>query len=309
MLTLGLDTSNYTTSAAIVEDDAILENRRTLLKTKEGQRGLRQSDALFQHWENLPVLLAPVLEKYRDSIAMISVSTTPRPQNGSYMPVFNAGKAVAQIIASALCIPVYECSHQEGHIYAAAYQNQIDFTRPVICAHLSGGTLEVVRMEHGQITVLTETLDISYGQLLDRIGVALGFSFPAGAGIDRLAMEFLRKQENKIWKNPFCPIHITDQGVNLSGLETQLFQKRNQFSPEEIAYAAMDRISENFRTLIRSVPGYDRNSQILISGGVACSQFLRERLKNEHWKFGRQDLCSDNAVGTALCAMHQKQAI
>ena len=54
---LGLDTSNYTTSAALVgEDGALIANLKRPLPVKEGAVGLRQSDAVFAHVKNLPSL-------------------------------------------------------------------------------------------------------------------------------------------------------------------------------------------------------------------------------------------------------------
>ena len=142
-LYLGLDSSNYTSSVALVsEDGEIIEDRRRLLEVKPGERGLRQSDALFQHWNNLPELLTPVLEKYRGEIAGVCASVKPRPAEGSYMPVFRAGESIGRITAASLGVPFTQTSHQEGHIKAASVGNDVDFSKPLLCAHLSGGTLE-----------------------------------------------------------------------------------------------------------------------------------------------------------------------
>ena len=62
-LFVGFDTSNYTTSAAVCDADGeVLLNARTLLPVREGERGLRQSDAVFFHVRNLPDLLGQVRE-------------------------------------------------------------------------------------------------------------------------------------------------------------------------------------------------------------------------------------------------------
>ena len=53
MAVLGLDTSNYTTSAAVF-DGAGGCNAGRLLSVRPGELGLRQSDALFQHVKQLP---------------------------------------------------------------------------------------------------------------------------------------------------------------------------------------------------------------------------------------------------------------
>ena len=60
---LGIDTSNYTTSVAILNlDGTLIANLKRPLKVKEGERGLRQSDALFSHTVNLPSLMAEAKE-------------------------------------------------------------------------------------------------------------------------------------------------------------------------------------------------------------------------------------------------------
>ncbi|MCQ2561940.1 MAG: hypothetical protein MJ186_07830, partial [Clostridia bacterium] len=190
-LSLGIDTSNYTTSVAVTDRDGnILADERRLLKVKQGEKGLRQSDALYQHWQNLPDLLEGVLKAYGKDLAVIAVSTRPRPVEGSYMPVFNAGIAAARILAAQTGAVLLETSHQEGHIEAASRGNAVAPADPIICAHLSGGTLELVYSSETEYKVVGGTKDISYGQILDRTGVDAGYEFPAGKSIDRLACSF-----------------------------------------------------------------------------------------------------------------------
>ena len=298
---LGLDTSNYTTSVSLLCGDEILEDRRQLLKVKPGERGLRQSDALFQHWNNLPLLLEPVLKKYSGKIHRICVSTRPRPVEGSYMPVFNAGVAAGKMLSDALGVPLIECSHQEGHILAAALGNDIDFQQPVLCAHLSGGTLEIVCYDKGNISIVSGTLDISYGQLIDRTGVAMGYGFPAGKEIDRLALEHLETLggPDKKHKNPICKASLKDGKINLSGVESQIIRKLDDYSQQEIAFFLMERISQSFISIMENAREQSGIGQVLVTGGVASSTFLRTYCKDFAYRFGQPRLCSDNSVGVA----------
>ncbi|MCK5762936.1 MAG: hypothetical protein KAH05_02335, partial [Clostridiales bacterium] len=91
MITLGVDTSNYTTSIALSNDynEVILDLRRSL-KVPNGSIGLRQSDAYYQHIQNLDQMLDKI-SKYATDIEKIVISTQPRNLKNSYMPVFNAG--------------------------------------------------------------------------------------------------------------------------------------------------------------------------------------------------------------------------
>lgn len=296
MYYLGIDTSNYTTSVAVVdENNSIIENRRIILSVDDRAKGLRQSEALFQHWNNLPNLLQPVLSCYNKQIKAVCVSTRPRPYDDSYMPVFTAGQNMAKVIADSLECNYFETSHQEGHFKAAALCNNITFKEKTLCAHLSGGTLELVCVSPDEYTIVGGTKDISYGKLLDRIGVDLGFQFPAGAMIDKLACEYSPGKE----KNPFCKIYIDKTYTNLSGIETQLNQAVSSLTKEQIAYFMMERVAESFVSIIKEAIAECSAEKVLVSGGIAASKFLRKYCETQNYVFGSAELCSDNAVGVA----------
>ncbi len=302
-LVLGIDTSNYTTSVAVTdaETNEILADERILLTVRQGGKGLRQSDALFQHWNNLPVLLERVLPRFGSGLKAIAASDKPRAQEGSYMPVFTAGVNAARMLAAQCGLPLFFCSHQEGHIRAAAAGNGVDPDggRPLLCAHLSGGTLEIVlRHPDGTCTVAGGTKDISYGQLLDRMGVDLGYPFPAGRSIDDLACKDAREG----LKNPFSRVFVQKTYLNLSGLETQLKSPKivSGLSPEETARFVMERIAESFCAVADAAMAETGTDGILVTGGVACSRFLRNYCKDKNYRFGDARLCSDNAAGVSL---------
>ena len=317
---LGIDTSNYTTSVAAVSgEDNILVNSRKLLEVAEGEKGLRQSDALFQHWKVLPQLIGPVLKEYRDCIKGVCCSSRPRPVDGSYMPVFTAGVNMGRTVADALGAEYSEISHQEGHFIAAAYGNELDISEPMICAHLSGGTLELILKDGDKYELIGGTKDISYGQLLDRVGVDLGYPFPAGKFIDEKALEFtegygsiaacVSSDASERLQNALCRVFTDKTYLNLSGLETRAKQAENLLDTSEICFGMMLGISESFTKIVESAMKEYRAEQVLISGGVACSSFLRRYCDEQcqkkglrRFSFGRPDMCSDNACGAALHA-------
>ena len=294
---LGIDTSAYTTSVAVCSEDGTLySNDRTMLRVAQGERGLRQSEAFFQHVQNLPELLEANLSIYRNELAGVCVSSRPRPLQGSYMPVFTAGLSFGQAVASSLGIPLFETTHQEGHILAAAYGKDMDFSKPVICAHLSGGTLELVLVSRGSFGIVGGTRDISYGQLIDRTGVMLGFPFPSGKYMDKLAVEIAPERP----QNPICRVFRDGTFISLSGVEDQLKSAKNDCTKEELAFFTLERIAESFREIALEAAEAHGAETVLVCGGVACSSFLREYCKDECFVFGRRDLCADNAAGVAL---------
>ena len=188
MRVLGIDTSCYTTSVALVEDGRIAQERR-LLSVAQGERGLRQSSALFQHVERLPELLEALFAHSPGCVDGVCVSTRPRDAEGSYMPVFKAGECAARAIAAAQGVPLVETSHQQGHIRAALVDSgcgEAEF----VALHLSGGTTEAVFVGQGLKTrLIAMSADLHAGQLVDRVGVALGLSFPAGPALEALARQ------------------------------------------------------------------------------------------------------------------------
>ncbi len=208
---LGIDTSNYTTSAAVSRDGRITFFRKKLLDVGNGERGLRQSDALFQHVTRLPEILEGISADGTPDA--VGVSTKPRDAEGSYMPCFLAGVSAASSAASALGVPLYGFSHQRGHIAAALYSaGREDLLNGRFLAfHLSGGTHELLLCDNGDIKITGKTLDISAGQLIDRVGVATGLGFPCGAEMEKLSAGVL-PEVRPVLKGGDC---------NLSGFENR----------------------------------------------------------------------------------------
>ena len=297
---LGIDTSNYTTSVAVTDkDENIVFDERRLLKVKKGNRGLRQQEALFQHVDNLPELMDKVLnDDTRGRIAAVAVSSRPRSIEGSYMPCFKAGVTTGRAVAAAMGVPCVEFSHQEGHIASVDPMVSDDF----LCFHLSGGTGELLKVRnngHGYDTsIIGRTLDISPGQLIDRIGVAMGLSFPAGSEMDRLALEVSRrKPAYKISSEE--KIKLKDLDFNLSGIETKI-TRSSITDKETIAVQVFELLSCMLTELSQKARRQTGLETIVFTGGVSKSEYIRrsiiEKLDNAY--FG--DNPADNATGTAI---------
>ena len=188
---IGIDTSCYTTSAACAENGSIVSDRRTMLRVASGERGLRQSDGVFQHVRNLgEIMPALMADADRAKIKAVAVSTRPRPEQDSYMPVFLAGKTAAITLANALDVRLIELSHQQGHVRAALYGNEQLMGRRFLGMHISGGTTEIFTVGSNlEIGLIGGCADLHAGQLVDRVGVSLGMAFPSGKHMEVLASE------------------------------------------------------------------------------------------------------------------------
>ena len=297
---LGIDTSNYTTSVALYCDNGEIIQQRRLLPVKENTRGLRQSDAVFHHTNQLYSLYGELVKNIDTSlIKAVGVSSRPRPVNNSYMPCFTVGINTAKIIADTLKIPLFTFSHQEGHISAGILSsgNLELFTKNFIAFHVSGGTTEAVYSKPNEcgfdLQIVAKTLDLNAGQAIDRTGVMLGFNFPCGKELEKHALNY----------NGSVKVNPTLKGADccLSGLENQckkLFD--NGDSKEKISYYCLKYIEATIRKMTERLIEKYGKIPFLYAGGVMSNSIIRATIEKEYGGvFASPEFSSDNAVGIA----------
>ncbi len=310
---LGIDTSNYMSSICYInEDRQIIYEAKKLLDVKKGERGLQQSQALFQHIKNLPKLLYDIQNFEHKRLTAIAVSKSPRPQDNSYMPVFLAGTSIARSIAYTNQIPVYYTTHQEGHIVAGLHSLEEKISgNQFLAVHISGGTSEILHVEQSNngyhLQQIGGSMDLHAGQLIDRIGVQLGFSFPAGKYLEQLAATS-EKDFRRI------PSFVHQFSFSFSGAEAEAFRRiKNQEPQEEIARAVEHVIAVTVEKALRKAVEANYSKDILIVGGVAQNEYIREYLMKrlEHRAvgaklfFAHKNYSGDNAFGVANIALNQ----
>ena len=303
---IGIDTSNYTTSVALMTlDGRLLANLKKPLPVKAGERGLRQSEAVFSHTVNLPELMREMGDILEDrEIVAVGVSATPRNEKGSYMPCFLTGIAAAESIASAMGIPLFRFSHQCGHIMAAVYSSgNYDLLDGSFGAfHISGGTTELVRVtptEEGfETELIGGTNDLNAGQVIDRIGVYLGIRFPAGAELEAAA----RLNTDKI---PRKKVSSSGMTVNLSGLENMAIKLyRDTDSIPLTAAFVFDYIGRAISNMLDAYTEQYGNSRVVCAGGVMCNGIIKDMLSAKYDVcFAEPSMSADNAVGIAALAL------
>ncbi len=308
-LVLGVDTSYYTTSLALVDSKKLIEDRRATLEVPAGQRGMRQSRAVFQHIKNFPRLIEETGRKYDLSkLEAVAASTRPRPLEKSYMPVFNVSEGIGRTLAACFQIPFVKTSHQEGHIMAGLWSSGAELLNCFLVVHISGGTSEVLKVssdEDGKsfgIELLAATQDLYAGQFIDRIGVLLGLPFPSGPHLEKLAAS--HKGEPV-----FIPFAVKGKSFSFSGPETCARRLFQEGIPAEAIAASVQRcIAVTLEKVLLHVIEETRLLEILFVGGVASNKYLMQRLRFrlEHRAVGAKlyfaepQYSRDNAVGVAL---------
>lgn len=295
MRALGFDTSNYTTSAAWF-DGTQGHNVGKLLKVKPGALGLRQSEALFQHVKTLPEIVARMMDAWAaDTPDAIGASTRPRAVEGSYMPCFLAGESQAKTISKLLQVPFYEFSHQQGHLaavlWSAGRMELLD--KPMLAWHLSGGTTELLYVEPGlKARKIGGTTDLSAGQLIDRTGLLLGLTFPAGKALDSLAADVAAK--------PF-PVKVRDMTFSLSGMENKVRQMRDSGASDgETAAFALQSVIHAVEAATKQALGQFGDLPVIFTGGVSSNTLLRKEMEPLDGIFGAPEYSTDNAMGIAV---------
>ena len=282
-------------------DGELIANVKRPLPVKTGECGLRQSDAVFSHIKSLPELSGRLFCNVEASgIAAIGVSTRPRAVEGSYMPCFMVGFTHAKMLADLLKVPLFEVSHQQGHVAASLWSSgRMDLMdRPHLAWHLSGGTTELLLVKpHGRnvrCTRIGGTTDISAGQLIDRTGVLLGLPFPCGRHLDQIS-------RNAAGKDIF-KVKCSGTEFSLSGVQNKVEQYHGSHCAEDTAAYALrcvcHAVYQATANALQKYPGLE----VVFSGGVASNQMLREKMAPLSPVFCSPEFSTDNAMGVAVLA-------
>ncbi len=301
---IGIDTSNYTTSVALASAEGeILANLKAPLPVKAGERGLRQSDAVFAHVKNLPGLMQELRAHLQEKrVCAVGVSVRPRDAEASYMPCFLSGRVAAEAFAAGLDLPVAEFSHQNGHVMAALYGADALHLigKDFLAFHVSGGTTEMLfvhpREKDFEIELIGGTADLNAGQVVDRIGVKLGLSFPCGP-----ALELLAKENTK--KVPKPRVCVKEGACNLSGLENMALKLLADTGDKSLVAAfVLEFIAETLAKMTawgREVHG---EIPVLFAGGVMSNRLIAENISTRFAEvyFSKPAFSADNAAGVAL---------
>lgn len=305
MYTLGIDTSNYATSLAVYNNAAkeVVCDLKRFLPVKQGELGLRQSDALFHHTQALPQMLTELFSKTDSAlITAVGVSEKPRPVEGSYMPCFSAGISAAAAFAAAKKIPLIKTTHQQGHIAAAmsACKDETLFEKNCLVFHISGGTTELLLCS-GTTIIKTAcgTTDLYAGQAVDRVGVKMGLCFPAGEQLSKLAVNCGESITPKV--------SVKDGNCSLSGLQNQCEKLMLSQTNEYVAKYCLSYIGNTVLKMLKHAQDLYGKLPVICAGGVMCSEIIKQIVteKISDAKFVPSKFSSDNAIGVAVIAARE----
>jgi len=308
MKILGIETSCDETAAAVVEDGVrILSNQiASQVEIHARYGGVVPEVASRQHI----LAIIPIVEQ-----AMAEAKATWSDINGIAATIgpglagsLLVGVNVAKAIALAHGLPITGVNHLEGHIYANwLADHSIDF--PLICLIVSGGHSDLVLMKgHGDYVLLGRTRDDASGEAFDKAARILGLGYPGGPAIERAAREGTASiQLPRAWL----------KGTNdfsFSGIKTALLRlvEKGQISSKADAAASFQEAVVD--VLVTKTVAIARElgvKQILLAGGVAANELLRQRLVENSplpVLIPPPVLCTDNAAMIAACGYYRLKA-
>ena len=308
---LGIDTSCYTTSIAAVSlDKEIIFNEKIMLKVKKDSKGLRQSEAVFQHVNNLGEISEKIKEKLSNyNVVGVCASSTPRPVEESYMPVFTVGTNFGKLLSATNNCEFYSTSHQENHIEASIFNTELERNEKFIAVHMSGGTTEILLVNKNgygyDCKIIGGSLDVSFGQLVDRLGVKMEYDFPCGKYIDQDALNC------KVEIKQGLKTSVKNSYMNLSGIENQINKIYNDYPKEYVAKLLLDTLARCICKSLKYACKEECLNQVLFAGGVSSSKYMSARineiLRKEGIKsyFTESQYATDNGLGCAIIGMKQ----
>jgi N6-L-threonylcarbamoyladenine synthase len=314
-VSIGIDTSCYTTSAAALDSTGkLLADARIPLTVNAGGKGLAQSEMVFQHVRNLPAVMEQLRRSIGNEARIVSLgaSARPRPVEGSYMPVFLVGLGAAKTLGTGINCPVFEISHQENHLLAGMWSAGGEFEPDFLAVHASGGTTEILRVQKTPDRFETEliggTCDLNAGQFVDRVGVALGLPFPAGPHLEKLA-------GTGGGNAPSIPVSVVGTQISFSGPEAHVKRWLASCSPSasDVAASVQHCIAESLQRALTAAIDRTGIRTVLMVGGVAANRFIGTYVENclgssrkAAVRRPAPEFSGDNAVGTAWWALTRK---
>ena len=278
-LILAIESSCDETSVAVIRNGEEILSNIVASQIKSHQRfgGVVPEVASRHHVEQITLCIEEALEEAKVTVAdLAAVAVTQGPGLvGSLLIGISAAKAFAWAHA----LPLVPVNHMAGHIYAARLEQPLIF--PLMALLVSGGYTELVLMEEdGQFEIIGETRDDAAGEAYDKVGRVLGLPYPSGKEIDRLA-----HLGEDTYKFPRAMIHEDNFDFGFSGLKSSFInlvhnaeQRGEELSTENLAASFQASVVDVLVSKTIRVCQKYPVKQLIVAGGVAANQGLRESL-------------------------------
>lgn len=328
MIILAIETSCDETSIAILENKKVLSNI-TVSQVLEQQEygGVVPSLAARLHLKNIQKVLKSALSEAQIEPQKIDyIAYTEKP---GLVICLQIGKIIAETIALYLNKPLISCNHLKGHIYASLLETKKKWKFPVLALVISGGHTQLYYLKnHLEFDLLGQTRDDAIGECLDKISLLLGYTYPGGPIIERLA---LKGQDTYS-----LPLTKLDKSYDFSfsGLKTavrrlierswisNVFNKditeRNKIvrsskilNVNDLAFSLQSTLVKVLLFKVKKVLDCKQVNTVVLGGGVAANQYLAGcfqiflQRKKINLFVPKKKYCTDNAAMIGILAYYK----
>ena len=308
MLLLAIESSCDETAAAVVKDGrTILSNIiASQISVHADYGGVVPEIASRKHLEMISVVIEEALQAAGVSFADIEgIAVTQGPGLAGALLV---GISTAKALAYALGIPITGVNHIEAHLLAIYLERSVEF--PFVALAVSGGHTHLYLVEAvGRYRTLGQTIDDAAGEAFDKVAKLLGFSYPGGAHIDRLAD---RGNPGAI-RFPRPLMRDKSYNFSFSGLKTSVlnYLKKNPHAIEgdfleDLCASFQAAVCDVLTGKVAAIVATTGVKRVVVAGGVACNSGLRREMARLADQEGLELhipsplLCSDNAAMIAV---------
>lgn len=317
---LAIESSCDDTSAAVLRDGYLLSNVTAGQAVHEAYGGVVPELASRAHQQNIVPVVDQALKQAnitKEDLSAVAVTLGP-----GLMGSLLVGVSFAKGLASALGVPLIEANHLQGHILAHFIQTPEDQHElppyPFLCLLVSGGNSQIVKVKaYNDLEILGQTIDDAAGEAMDKCSKVMGFGYPGGPIIDKLA----RQGNPQAYQ--FSKPHIAGLDYSFSGLKTSFLyflRDRLQEEPDFIAQHKEDLAASLERTIVEILMKkldmavkQTGIRHVALSGGVSANTALREAFRERAEKKGwhiyipRFAYTTDNAAMIAITGYFKYQ--
>lgn len=311
MIILAIETSCDETSISILKDKKIVSNV-TVTQILEQQQygGVMPSLAAKLHIRNIQKVLVRSLSEANISLEEIDyIAYTEKP---GLIICLQIGKIVAETLSLYLKKPLIPVNHLAGHIYASLINKEKEWEFPVLALIISGGHTQLYQINnHFDFILLGETLDDAIGECLDKSAILLGYNYPGGPIIEKLA-----SKGKNVYKLP-VPKNDDSLDFSFSGLKSEIARiiksEKNQLNVNNLAYSLQYVLAKKINKKLEKAWADTKAKTIVIGGGVIANNFLREYLKKNIKKWDKEikifipevEYSTDNAAMIGIAAYYR----
>lgn len=318
IIILGIESSCDDTSAAVIKNGYLLSNVTAGQAVHEAYGGVVPELASRAHQQNIvPVVDQALRQAGVDKEAISAVAVTLGP---GLMGSLLVGVSFAKGLAAALGVPLIEANHLQGHILAHFIEVEGEAHAappyPYLCLMVSGGNSQIVKVNaYNQMEMLGQTIDDAAGEAMDKCSKVMGFGYPGGPIIDKLA----RQGNAKAFT--FSKPDVKGLDYSFSGLKTSfLYFLRDQIKadPDFIAHYKEDLAASLEKTIVdilmkklKQTVKETGINHVALAGGVSANTALRAAFKaqeaagNWHIYIPKFGYTTDNAAMIAITGYYK----